>query len=643
MYQDNPADFPVRAREKEYLNRMIACYPIHPEIFDRLYNDWSTLHDFQRTRGVLRLMAAVIHELWMADDKNPMILPGTLPLYQSKVSDELQKCLPDRTTWHSIIDGEVDGVRSIPYQKDQGEKRFGQIAAARRAARTIFLGSAPSSRDQSLRGIEAADIRLGSVMPEDNPAIINDAVYKLQNSLSYLYTDSTNTRYWFDTRPTLQKIVEDRAQLKLSYKPLTEIENEIETRMKKLYKPEAPFERRYLPSVPSSEITDEQNLALVFLAPAEDSIDQQKRVLEDAQKRAREILEFKGNGPRKYQNMLLFVAPDRLQYFALREEVARYLAWKSIDDEREALGLDAGQMRETKNNLTRKDTEINEKIRAVWCWLLTPYKNADDFKTLKWQADKIDGSNNSIYNRIVRKLTESDAIIQRWSPLPLKTELDRLLWKETAAISIKTLWEQLCTYSYLPRLSEYSVLETAIREGLPTGEHFAYASAIEGDRFVNLYYRSLPGWIDKNGYLVKVAAAKKQIEEEEAQKRAETERLRAQQAATDSFKTETTEEDTHSVPGKSNTAESETIEKKPVKKQATRFFLSAKLDYTRINKSVKDIVDEILSNINATDGVELEIRLEATARCENGFPDDTIQVVAENSDALKIDVFGFDM
>ena len=31
----------------------MAC-PIHPEMFDRLYNDWSTLDKFQRTRGVLR-------------------------------------------------------------------------------------------------------------------------------------------------------------------------------------------------------------------------------------------------------------------------------------------------------------------------------------------------------------------------------------------------------------------------------------------------------------------------------------------------------------------------------------------------------------------------------------------------------------
>ena len=48
--------------------RIRAAYPIHPELFDRLYEDWSTLARFQRTRGVLRLMSTVIYALWQASD-----------------------------------------------------------------------------------------------------------------------------------------------------------------------------------------------------------------------------------------------------------------------------------------------------------------------------------------------------------------------------------------------------------------------------------------------------------------------------------------------------------------------------------------------------------------------------------------------
>src|SRR6185503_4017505 len=51
-------------QEARYFERLVQAYPIHPEIFDRLYEDWSTLDGFQRTRGVLKLMAKVIYRLW---------------------------------------------------------------------------------------------------------------------------------------------------------------------------------------------------------------------------------------------------------------------------------------------------------------------------------------------------------------------------------------------------------------------------------------------------------------------------------------------------------------------------------------------------------------------------------------------------
>ena len=69
--------------------RLKAAYPIHPEVFDRLYDDWSTLVKFQRTRGVLRLMASVIHSLWEKGDRNPLILPSNIPIDDRRVETSL--------------------------------------------------------------------------------------------------------------------------------------------------------------------------------------------------------------------------------------------------------------------------------------------------------------------------------------------------------------------------------------------------------------------------------------------------------------------------------------------------------------------------------------------------------------------------
>ena len=62
LYQSQHQEFPPECRDADYEKRLKAAYPIHPEVFDRLYSDWSTLVKFQRTRGVCvlwRLLSTV--------------------------------------------------------------------------------------------------------------------------------------------------------------------------------------------------------------------------------------------------------------------------------------------------------------------------------------------------------------------------------------------------------------------------------------------------------------------------------------------------------------------------------------------------------------------------------------------------------
>ena len=115
MYSENTTDFPISAKELEYKERLISCYPIHPEVFDRLYEDWATLERFQKTRGVLRLMAGVVHDLWMSNDASLMIMPGSISMDNPNVRDELTRHLPEN--WNGLVDSQVDGKNSVPYQK----------------------------------------------------------------------------------------------------------------------------------------------------------------------------------------------------------------------------------------------------------------------------------------------------------------------------------------------------------------------------------------------------------------------------------------------------------------------------------------------------------------------------------------------
>ena len=76
LYRDNSNEFPQGCADEDYRRKLEKAYPIHPELFDQLYTTWGSLEKFQRTRGVLRLMAQAIHELWMNGDPSVMIMPG---------------------------------------------------------------------------------------------------------------------------------------------------------------------------------------------------------------------------------------------------------------------------------------------------------------------------------------------------------------------------------------------------------------------------------------------------------------------------------------------------------------------------------------------------------------------------------------
>ena len=148
---------PHETQESRYYDRLVQAYPIHPEVFDRLYEDWTTIDGFQRTRGVLKLMAKVIYRLWKDDNKDLLILPGSLPLLRRRHPQRAD--LLSAAGWDPVIERDIDGDRAETTELENRDTRFGAVQACRRAARTVFLGSAPTTPNQMVRGIETGTRR----------------------------------------------------------------------------------------------------------------------------------------------------------------------------------------------------------------------------------------------------------------------------------------------------------------------------------------------------------------------------------------------------------------------------------------------------------------------------------------------------
>jgi predicted AAA+ superfamily ATPase len=70
-------DLPARATRTEFRAEMALDYPFHPELLTTLNRKTSTIPNFQKTRGVLRLLAQVIRGLWQERPQDCCLIAPT--------------------------------------------------------------------------------------------------------------------------------------------------------------------------------------------------------------------------------------------------------------------------------------------------------------------------------------------------------------------------------------------------------------------------------------------------------------------------------------------------------------------------------------------------------------------------------------
>ena len=209
MYRTQQQEFPPEC-SKTRLRRTVlkAAYPIHPEVFDRLYNDWSTLVKFQRTRGVLRLMASVIHSLWEKGDRNPLILPSNIPIDDRRVENELTRYLSDN--WVPVIEKDVDGAELVAAAGSTAKCRILESIPRRGALREPSISGSAPTMTAANRGLEDRRDQTRLCHAGRIAAVFGDALRRLAATATYLYQDGP--RYWYSTQPTVTKLADDRAE-----------------------------------------------------------------------------------------------------------------------------------------------------------------------------------------------------------------------------------------------------------------------------------------------------------------------------------------------------------------------------------------------------------------------------------------------
>ena len=629
LYRAQDGEFPRECRDPDYEKRIRAAYPIHPEIFDRLYTDWSTLLKFQRTRGVLRLMAAVIHNLWEKDDRNPLILPAHVAIDEQRVQSELTRYLPDQ--WVPVIGKDVDGPNSLPLHIDGRVPNLGKLHATRRVARTVYLGSAPITR-AAHRGVEDRRVKLGCVMPGESPVIFADALRRLADEATYLYRDGN--RYWYATQPTVTKLAKDRAD-QLKRNP-DKIAKELDARLRSNLQSAGDFKRIHPLPQSRQDVPDSFDARLVVLGI---NHPYSKGEESPAEGEAKAILASRGRTPRLFRNTLVFLAADKNRLHDLSEATRLFLAWESILAEREELNLAPNQVKQAKTQREATSSTVTARIPETYQWLLVPVQD-NPTASVEWQAMRLSGQ-DPLAVRASKKLKRDELLVTAFAPTRLRMELDRVLWRGDH-VSVGQIIEDFARYHYLPRVKAPSVLLQSIGDGVGLltwmRDAFAFADSFDEE---TQRYRGLRGGqavrlpdVDAPGLLVRPEAARRQIEAERAKQDKVGEGPSAGVGGT------VPGSGTGGVPrsGPIGPASSPT----PSAPQLKRFHGMVTLDSERVGRDASRIADEVISHLAGLVGAKVTVSLEIEAEIPSGAPDHVVRTVTENGRTLKFSSQGFE-
>jgi predicted AAA+ superfamily ATPase len=615
---------PQETQESRYFDRMMQSYPIHPEVFAQLYEEWTTIDGFQRTRGVLKLMAKVIFRLWQDDNKDLMILPGSLPLYDGSARNELIYYLGPG--WDPVMDRDIDGERAETTVLEAKETRFGSVQAARRVARTVFLSSAPSSVNirPGTRGVGRASILLGCLQPGQTSSLYSDALNRLSDQLHYMSSSGDksqdSTRYWFDTKANLRREMEER---KKRFEDKNEVRGRMAEVVKKLTAGATFFDGTHI-FTPHSDVPDDGALRLVVIPPEQFYSREEPRLATDG------VLDYvRNNGakPRYRGNRLLFLAPDHGALTRLRDCIRVALAWNSIVEDVAAmrLNLDMLQSEQAKKELKGAEDVLPRVARECYKWLLCPSQESPTGKP-SVETVSLNTSGAALGPEIERVCLDNEWVIATWSPIHLRTKLKDLYWKaDKPAVKAADFWEDTLRYLYLPRLKDRGVIAQAIVKGAGTKDFFGTAYGEHEGKFDGFKFGDSNVQFDDTLLLIEPEAAK-------ACEAANLVVVPIPATTAPDTPVPSTGNVLQETPGRPSTQP--TPPPTPATVRPKSFHGSATVAPAAAKMRLVQIAEEIIATLVADPNAEVKVRIEIEASFANGAADQTKRAVSENAKTL---------
>lgn len=358
MYHNRRDSLPAEADRVAYVERIKKAYPFHPELIDLFRVRWGSDSRFQRTRGVLRLLASIVKDLW----QRRASLVGTQALIQtSDVQMENLPTLQSQITslmgaqWDSVMHADVFGTISNAHKVDEKNagNNIGEYRLATAVTTTVLMASIGSS---SQKGLSLKQLKLCLLKPDAFQHIdIDSTVNQLENVVHYMYRSSIGGEqsYWFQSKPNINILIN---QAKGDVK-----EDDVNAEIMQLVKQAVTSVARVKVLVdPSGDVPEQKQLTFVILHPKY-TVAAGGNVSRASQQIIKQIAQMKGTTQRVYRNTMLYLVCSEAGKAALNTKLREYLACDKIIREY-STQLDAEQRRDVQDRKRLSGDAAREQL-----------------------------------------------------------------------------------------------------------------------------------------------------------------------------------------------------------------------------------------------------------------------------------------
>ncbi len=362
-------DLPESSVRTEYKEEIEKNYPFSPELITTLNRKTSTIPDFQRTRGALRLLALVVRQLWKEKPKETWLIhPHNIDLSVDDIINELTSRLK-RPQYRQVVEADIvsplKGSAAHATIVDRPLIEAGRPAYARRFGTTVFLHSIVQG---IASGADPREALLSVLAPGDDAGHVQKAIEGLLDSAWFL--DYDGRKYRFKTEPSLNKLVADEVEIAGRLKPKEELNRRIKNVWRK-----GIFEPVYFPSE-AAEVDDNTKEPKLVVIHYDAAITTAAN--DSPPELVVKIFDHAGTqeGFRTYKNNVLFLVADDDQVERMIEVARRHYAITRIVNDADRMKEFADEQRKKLKGML-EETELQYRVAITKAYRFLYYPSAD--------------------------------------------------------------------------------------------------------------------------------------------------------------------------------------------------------------------------------------------------------------------------